>query len=312
MTNPRPLAGLLAALLVTACGSGSGGAEHGDAPTSPAAASPSKLANVTVFRIGQFQAFALADGVLDFPNDGKIFGLGHKPEEIGALMAATGLPVDRLSVDIHPLLVQGNNLLMLFDTGVGKADGGKLMASLAAAGIDPIGVTDIFLSHAHNDHVGGLINADGTLAFPRATIHISSPEWAWLRDRASKDEGTAALVAAISPRIAPFAPGAEILPGKVYGVDIRGHTPGHSGYRIVSGSDSLLYVGDAVHHYVLSVRQPDWPIEFDADKPVAAASRRALLEKSSETGQRLYAGHFPFPNVGKVKRDGDGFVWIPE
>jgi len=205
--------------------------------------------------------------------------------------------------------------VMLFDTGVGSKggeNGGRLPASMAAAGVDPASVTDIFISHTHGDHVGGLLKADGALAFPNARVHMSAPEWAWLQDQAKQSETAAALVKAIAPKVASFAPGAEILPGLVKAVEIRGHTPGHSGYRITSGDSSLLYAGDAMHHYVVSVREPDWPIQFDGDKPVAAASRRALLDQSAKTGQRLYLVHFPFPGLGTVKAEGNGFAWVPE
>ena len=48
------------------------------------------------------------------------------------------------------------------------------------------------------------------------------------------------------------------------------------------------------------------------DGKVAAASRAALLAKSAESGQRIYAVHFPFPGLGKFEKKGDGFVWVAE
>lgn len=310
----RPLTVLLAAGMLAACNPAPDAGDTANTAASQAGA-PVKNADVHPFAIGDMRAFALADAVFEIPNDGKTLGLGHTTEEIAQVLAAAHLPADPIKVDVHPLLVTSGDLVMLFDTGVGAGSPdqpGKLAASMAAAGVAPANVTDIFISHAHGDHIGGLMDAEGGLAFPRAIIHISSAEWVWLKDQAEKDESAAALVAAITPKIAPFAPNAEILPGKVIAVDIPGHTPGHSGYRILSGSDSLLYVGDAVHHHVISVRKPDWPIEFDGDKPAATASRDALLRESAESGQRLYAVHFPFPNVGTVKPDGDGFIWVPE
>ncbi|HKR36572.1 MAG TPA: MBL fold metallo-hydrolase, partial [Steroidobacteraceae bacterium] len=91
---------------------------------------------------------------------------------------------------------------------------------------------------------------------------------------------------------------------------IKGHTPGHSGYLITSGRNSLLYVGDAVHHFVVSLRKPDWPNGFDGDAATAAASRSALLADAAKSGQLLYAVHFPFPGLGKVQRQGEGYVWV--
>jgi glyoxylase-like metal-dependent hydrolase (beta-lactamase superfamily II) len=192
------------------------------------------------------------------------------------------------------------------------------MASLEAARVDPGDVTDVFVSHVHGDHVGGLVNAAGALAFPNAAIHLSSPEWAWLKGmKAEAAAGAgikdhAALVGAVTPKLAEFAPGSQIVPGVVKAVEIRGHTPGHSGFLITSGEHTLLFIADALHHFVVSVQRPGWTIDFDADPATAEASRRDLLARSAENGQRLYAVHFPFPGVGRIERRGGGFVWVPE
>ncbi len=169
--------------------------------------------------------------------------------------------------------------MLLFDTGAGTNFGpgaGKLSGSLAEAGIDPQSVTDIFISHSHGDHVGGLVKADGTLAFPNAAIHLSKAEWEFMSGCAEQAKsmgiGTSPRVAT-EAKVVEFAPGAELVPGIVKAVDIKGHTPGHSGYLITSGADSLLYVGDSMHHFIVSVQKPEWTIAFDGDAPTA---RRAV------------------------------------
>ena len=95
-------------------------------------------------------------------------------------------------------------------------------------------------------------------------------------------------------------------------VEIKGHTPGHSGYLITSGPDSLLYVGDSMHHFVISVQKPEWTIAFDGDAPTAQKSRAELIAASAANGQRIYAVHFPFPGVGKFEKQGDKIVWVGE
>jgi glyoxylase-like metal-dependent hydrolase (beta-lactamase superfamily II) len=121
----------------------------------------------------------------------------------------------------------------------------------------------------------------------------------------------AALVAAITPKVVEFLPGADLGNG-VQAIDIKGHTPGHSGYLISSDGQSLLYIGDTMHHSVISVQQPDWTIAYDGDAGTAQASRKALLESSAASGQRIYAVHFPFPGLGKFAKQGDKFVWVAE
>jgi glyoxylase-like metal-dependent hydrolase (beta-lactamase superfamily II) len=286
----------------------------GETPAPAVEAVPAQVSrSVKSFTIGEFQAFALSDGDIDMPNDNKVFGVGLKPEEVAAVLVANDLPTDNIHLDIQPLLVKTADKVLLFDTGAGANFGpgaGKLGASLAEAGIDPNSVTDIFISHSHGDHVGGLLNAEGGLNFPNATIHISNAEWKFL----SGDEKNAALAKGMKPKVAGFAPNAELVPGVVKAVEVKGHTPGHSAYRITSGQESILYVGDSMHHYVVSVQKPEWIISFDGqgDFKVGAASRATLIADSAASGQRIYAVHFPFPGTGKFETKGEGFAWVAE
>jgi glyoxylase-like metal-dependent hydrolase (beta-lactamase superfamily II) len=254
---------------------------------------------------------ALRDGGMELPNDNKQIAMGRTPEEVAALLSAAGQPADKLALSIQPLLVQMKDRVLLFDAGAGSLFGpgaGHLTSSLAEAGVDPKSVTDIFISHSHGDHVGGLLNADGALAFPNATIHLAKAEWKHM----STNESYGALNAAVKPKVDAFEPGAELIQGTVKAVDIKGHTPGHSGYLITSGPDSLLYVGDSMHHFVVSVQRPDWTIAYDGDAPVAEKSRADLIAKSAADGQRIYAVHFPYPGLGKFEKKGEEFVWVTE
>jgi len=283
-------------------------------PAAPAEAAP-PAADVaqtfTAFRIGEWSAAALSDGAIEVPNDNQVFGVGRTPAEVATVLTANGLPGDKLALALQPLLVTAGDRLLLFDTGAGTLFGpgsGKLQASLKDAGVDPHKVTDIFISHSHGDHVGGLVNAEQQLAFPNATIHLSRAEWEFM----SGQDDYKPVIPVLTPKVAAFAPGAELLPGVVTAVQIKGHTPGHSGYKISSGSESLLYVGDSMHHYVISVQQPEWTIAFDGDSAVATASRVKLVNELAASGQRVYAVHFPFPGLGRMEKQGDKVMWVAE
>ena len=276
-----------------------------EAPPAP------KLATFKNFMIGELSAVALRDGGLEVPNDNKVLAVGRTPEEVAAVLSAAGQPTDKLSLSIQPLLVKTVDRVLLFDTGAGGNMGpnaGQLPNALADAGVDPNSVTDIFISHSHGDHVGGLVNAEGKLAFPNATIHMSKAEWKFM----SGNDQYKTVNPVIKPKIDAFTPGAQLVQGTVKAVEIKGHTPGHSGYLITSGPDSLLYVGDSMHHFVISVQRPNWTIAFDADHVTAEASRAALIAQSAASGQRIYAVHFPFPGIGKFEKQGDGYVWVAE
>lgn len=317
-TQPAILAAALASVLLLAgCSKPDPAATEtasAAAPTPPAPAAatqPGENPDVFRFTIGSLDAVALKDGVIDVANDGKTFALGQAAGDVAALLAAAGQPTDTLHLGIQPLLVHSGARILLFDTGAGNvswARAGLLPASLHAAGVEPSQVTDIFLSHQHQDHTGGLLAPDGKLAFPNAAIHLSAPEW----DSLKKDQDAASLVAAMTPKVVAFQPGAEIVPGVVTAVAAAGHTPGHSAYEIRSGDERLLYIGDVAHHFVISVQRPEWTVQYDQDAAMAQASRRALLQRAADGNLRIYAVHFPFPGLGHFKAQGDSFVWVPE
>ena len=327
LTSARaiPFIAFVAVFALAACSPKADAPKEAAAVPAPApAAEPApapKVENSKALMVGDLQAMAVRDGFVEFPNDNKVFGVGKTPEDVAALLSGAGLPTDKLHLDVDPLLVQMVDRVLLFDTGAGSNFGpnaGQLLANLTAAGTDPKSVTDIFISHVHGDHVGGLVDANGALNFPNAKIHIAKAEWKFLEGlgaEKAKNIGVSnydALVAGMKPKVDAFAPGSELVKGTVKAVDIKGHTPGHSGYLITQGPDSLLYVGDSMHHSIVSVQKADWPMNFDGDQATGAKSRAALIADSAAKRQRIYAVHFPFPGVGKFEKQGEGFVWVAE
>ncbi|MEX2048499.1 MAG: MBL fold metallo-hydrolase [Gemmatimonadota bacterium] len=280
-------------------------AEGGEAAAPTLTAFPAGE-NVAPFMIGLLPAAALRDAAFSPPNDNRTLAINQTKADVDALLTAAGLATDVLELSVQPLIVRTSDRVLLFDTGNGPS--AMLSASMATAGVEPGAVTDIFISHSHGDHVNGLLGANGGLAFPGASVHLAANEWAAMQANAQ----LAALVAAITPRVTTFQPGADLVPGAVRAVDIQGHTPGHSGYLITSGEASLLYIGDTMHHFVISVQRPDWTIAFDGNAPLAQESRRAVLASSAASGQRIYAVHFPFPGLGRFEDRAGTFVWVAE
>lgn len=231
------------------------------------------------------------------------------------MLAAAGLPRDSIRLDLQGLLVKAGDRVLLFDAGLGDGDvglpgeGGRLPRSLALAGVAPGAVTDVFISHAHSDHIGGLVTKANALAFPSATIHMSAPEWASIRRDTAPDSER--FVAVIAPKVVAFEPGARLLP-MVKAVATHGHTEGHSSYEIGTGTATLFYLGDLAHHSVLSVQRPAWSVEVDADRSAAEAMRQQMLAKLAAEHARVFAFHFPFPGVGQLAAEGQGAVWKPE
>lgn len=261
-------------------------------------------AAATSFQIGTIVVTSLSDTEYVLPNDGKIFGVGVGPEAVAKVLSTGNAPADVITLPVDALLVRDGKRTILIDTGLGPKLGGSLMTSLALVDVKPADVTDVLITHPHPDHVGGLITADGHPAFPKARIRFSAPDWKQLSAQADQAD----LVAAIRAQVESFEPGANITPS-IASIPLPGHTPGHVGYRISSGSDSVLDIGDVAHSSIISLAEPDWGMGFDQDGTLAKSTRRHALADLVKSRQLIFAPHFPYPGIGTVEAWGNGFKW---
>jgi glyoxylase-like metal-dependent hydrolase (beta-lactamase superfamily II) len=253
----------------------------------PTAAAPAAHA----FAVGKLKLTALRDGQVVVPNDGKSFGIGVDTGAMSDLLRSAAAPTDRISLSVNALLVGSGHRLLLIDAGLGPKVHGALLASLQEVGVKPAVIDAVLLTHSHFDHVGGLLDDAGRLAFPRATIYMASAEWTWL-----KLTGPAELVKAISGRVRTFAPGAQIAPG-ITSVALDGHTPGHVGYEIASGGERLLDFGDIAHSTIVSLRRPQWSMAYDKDDVSAKLTRAATLKQLASSQELIFSPHFPYPGL---------------
>jgi glyoxylase-like metal-dependent hydrolase (beta-lactamase superfamily II) len=257
------------------------------------------------FRLGSFEVTTLLAGSRASQNPQETFGLNASPEEFAALSAENFIPADRTQGFFTPVLVNTGAELVLFDTGL-AAEG--TLAAMAAAGVAPDQVTTLVLTHMHPDHIGGLMGADGTPTFANARLVTGAIEhnhWS-----ANPSEQFTALVAPLNDRFGFLDDGGTAAQG-ITAQLAAGHTPGHMVYQVESDGQRLMITADTANHYVWSLARPDWEVRFDADKPAAAATRRAVFGQIAADRIPFIGYHMPFPGIGYVEAQGDGFRYVP-
>ncbi len=276
-------------------------------------------AGVHHLTVGDIVVTALNDGQFDGAFDWLV---GVDAAEATKLHEASFRAVPP-RVTVNSFVVHLPDKLVLVDGGCGTAMGpamGRLAENLAAIGVAPADVDVVLATHLHPDHVGGLVDGEGRAVFPNAELVVHEAEPRFWGDEAvlanAPDENRGfvllarATMAAYGNRMRQVA-GGDVLPG-VSVVPEPGHTPGHSGWLIASGRDSLLIWGDVVHMPGIQFARPQAGIGFDIDGAQAIATRRRIMDMAA-TDRLLVAGmHLDFPAFGHVARAGEGYAFVPE
>ncbi|MDT0682714.1 MBL fold metallo-hydrolase [Roseicyclus sp. F158] len=234
-----------------------------------------------------------------------IFGLNVDDETFAAASEERFIPSDRSISFYLPTVVQTDGNTILFDTG-NSAD--EITVALDAAGMAPSDITHVVITHMHPDHIRGLMTEGGEPVFPDAEYISGRVEAEWWAE--NPNDAYEANIAPLIDRFTLVEDGAEIAPG-ITAMAAFGHTPGHMTYMIESEDTRLLLMADVANHYVWSVGHPDWEVRYDQDKEMAAETRRRVLGMAAEERFPVLGYHMPFPGVGFIEVDGDGFRFVP-
>ena len=271
-------------------------------------------------RVGDITVTVLHDGHQDVAMSTV---LGIPEAEAAAMLHAAFRPVPRRTT-VNGFLIRNGKRVALVDTGCGPARPtvGFLAANLAAAGVMPAEVDTVLMTHLHPDHFGGLSDMQGRALFPQAELRLHEDEYAYWHDDAAMMRvadparrqlffGDArARLAPYRDRTQCFTQG-EVFPG-VTALPLPGHTPGHTGFMIASGGQSLLIWGDIVHVQELQVPRPEVTMIVDVDPQQAQQTRRRLFDRLASDRQAIAGMHLHFPALAHLARDGDGYRLVPD
>lgn len=264
----------------------------------------------------------LSDGQLEMPTDFVLRGIPDATlEEIGIDRGALGATH---ASPCNLTLLRGADRLVLFDAGAGTnfmPSAGKLPESLDAAGIDPGEVTDVIFTHAHPDHIWGVLDDFDEVPFANAAFHVCQTEWDYWRsdaalaempeDRQSFVIGARSRFEAIEDRSTLFKPGTEVISG-IEAVAAFGHTPGHCAFVLHGEGAPVMVVGDAIINDPISFARPDLSWGADQDPETGAKTRSALLDRLASEKMRFVGFHLPNGGLGRVETEGAGYRFVPD
>lgn len=275
--------------------------------------------------VGAYEVTALSDGTVDLPVDKLLM----EPEDKTHTALSSSFLKAPLETSVNAYLINTGSKLVLIDTGAGGLFGptlGKLLANLKASGYEAAQIDDVFITHMHGDHVGGLATA-GNIAFPNATVHADQRDADFWLSQANLDKAPAdqkgsyqGAISSFKPYIAakkfvPFKGGmdkgaVEVASG-VKSYSSYGHTAGHTVYVIESEGQKLMLIGDLIHVTSVQLDHPEVTIAFDTDPKEAAKARDKIFTEAAKQGVLVAASHIQFPGLGHLKKTDKSYEWIP-
>lgn len=272
--------------------------------------------------LGAATLTTVSDGSLVLP--GSFIFDSMPQEELAGVLAPFDQSLDRLEPECNLAVYRDGTNTVLFDVGSGPdfmPSAGKLTAGLDAAGLSPEDVTHVVFTHAHPDHIWGLLDEFDDPLFYDASYMMGSAEWDyWWNpetvntigdERAAFAVGAKRRMEIIEDQVELFDDGQEILPG-IMAMASYGHTPGHMAFELRSGSDAALVVGDAIGNHHIAFARPGWESGSDQDMTTAAQNRMRLLDRLANEKMHLVGFHLPNGGIGRAEQKDSSFRFVQD
>lgn len=271
--------------------------------------------------IGNGTLTTVSDGSLTLP--GSFIFEPMPTDELMPILKEFGVSSEQLTPECNLALYRDGENTVLFDVGSGPdfmPTAGTISDSLSALDMSPEDITHVVFTHAHPDHIWGLLDEFDEPLFLNATYMMGRIEWDywWNPDtvntigeaRAAFAVGAKRRMEAITDTVQLFDDGQEILPG-IAAVLSPGHTPGHMSFEVRGCSEAAMVLGDAIGNHHVAFRKPEWQSGSDQDPLTAIESRKMLFDRIISEKMTIAGFHLPEGGMGRVEATDEGFLFIP-
>ena len=244
-------------------------------------------------------------------------------DELEVILRDFNLSKGTLTRECNITLYDNGAKKVLFDAGAGAdflSGTGNLLQSLETIGLSADDITDVIFTHAHPDHIWGVLDDFDDLTFQNAEYHVGKTEWEYWydpetvnkvrEDRISIAVGAKRRLEALEGNIHLFDNNDEIIDG-VKALLTPGHSPGHMSFEVGKSSERALILGDVLNNHHVAFRKPGWISSgLDQDPTLAADTRKKLLEKIVSDQLKVVGFHLPNGGIGNVERKGTGYEFF--
>ena len=271
--------------------------------------------------LGKIKILIFSDGQMVFDQAQPTFAPGVPKSEFIAGAQTLHLRTDDADLGINVMLIKTSERIILIDAGIGKHfgdDKGKLLENLILAGISPESITDILITHAHRDHIGGLIANDESIIYPNAKYHIAKEEYDfWMSENPDFSHSklnvekiqetinfTKNILSKIKKNVVLFKPG-ECLFSIIHTELAAGHTI----FTVTSEGKSIRNIVD-IFHTTLMISEPEWGVSLDVNFEQGIQTRKTILEECSTQKTLVMTSHLPWPGLGYIDKK-EKYSWSP-
>ncbi|MFN0081819.1 MAG: MBL fold metallo-hydrolase [Ferruginibacter sp.] len=197
-------------------------------------------------------------------------------------------PPGSLLVEVQPFAIITSKDIIVLDAGLGFTlpDGSlQIHHNLLQAGINPLDVTKVLMSHLHKDHAGGISKEDAVLkhrflSFPNAIYVVNKQELEIAVSKLSKSYQLDDITALTETDRIMLVESSGVIDDYIYYEWTGGHSPWHQAFWIKEKDETIFFGGDVAPQ--LMQMKTRFITKYDFDGKLAADLRGKWWKQGAE------------------------------